>query len=171
MFKQITVMRKQGRVDQALTLLRDALNRNGLAPEEIDRAGRFIQKARTDGPLAKDTLGVQLIGQCTASWLVPALTAVAWGQRQACKIAEGGYDTVLQDLNRLADEPQAPNVIVLVPWAQRLFGSSGPVEDRVEDELTFWRHAWDLVGRMGSRRPASWLRLDEPRGRRIWTGG
>ena len=108
LFKQIAVMRKEGRVGQALALLRDVLNRNGLAAEEIERAGRFIQKARSDGPLAKDTLGVQLLGQCTTSWLVPALTAVAWGQGQACTVAEGGYDTILQDLNRLAAEPRPP---------------------------------------------------------------
>src|SRR5580693_928881 len=92
LFKQIAVMRKAGRVEHALALLSDALNRNGLAPEEIDRAGRFIQKARALGPPAKDTLSVQLLGQCTTSWLLPAVTAVAWGQGQVCSVAEGGYD-------------------------------------------------------------------------------
>ena len=42
-------------------------------------------------------------------------------------------------------------MIVLIPWAQRLFGSSGSVDERVEGELTFWRHTWDVAGRMGSR--------------------
>jgi FkbH-like protein len=151
LFRQIAVMRKEGRVDQALALLRDVLSRNDLAPEEIDRAGRFIQKARADGPLANGALGIELLGQCTTSWLVPALTAVAWGQGQACSVAEGGYDNVLQDLNRLAVAQHAPDVVVLIPWTQRLFGGSGPGDERVEDELTFWRHAWEVAGRMGAR--------------------
>ena len=46
LFKQLVAMRKEGRVNAALALLRDALNRGRLGPEEIDRAGRFIQKAR-----------------------------------------------------------------------------------------------------------------------------
>ena len=151
LFKQTAAMRKEGRVDQALALLRDALNRDGLAAEEIDRAGRFIQKARAGGAPAKGTLGVHLLGQCTTSWLVPAVTAIAWGQGQACSVAEGGYDNVLQDLNRLAAEQRAPDVVVLIPWTQRLFGGSGPVDQQVEDQLGFWRHAWEIAGRMGSR--------------------
>jgi FkbH-like protein len=151
LFKQMGVMRKEGRLDQALSLLRDALNRHDLAPEEIDRAGRFIQKAHDNDPTAKETFGIYLLGQCTTSWLVPAVTAIAWGDGQACAVAEGGYDTVLQDLNRLAAEPRPPDVIVLIPWALRLFGGSGSVNERVEDELTFWRHAWDVASGMGSR--------------------
>jgi FkbH-like protein len=151
LFQQIAAMRKEGQVDQALALLRDALNRNGLGPEELDRAGRFIQKARAGGAAAAGTLGVHLLGQCTTSWLVPAVTAVAWGQGQDCSVAEGGYDNILQDLNRLAAERRAPDVVVLIPWTHRLFGGSGPVDERVEDELAFWRHAWEVAGRMGSR--------------------
>ena len=151
LFKQLVAMRKQGRVNQALALLRDALNRGRLGPEEIDRAGRFIQKARADAADAKGTLRVHLLGQCTTSWLVPAVTAIAWGQGQACSITEAGYDTILQDLNRLSAEPKGPDVVVLIPWTQRLSGGSGSVAERVEDELTFWRHAWEAAGRMGSR--------------------
>jgi len=151
LFKQLNALRKAGRIDQALDLLRDALDRNGLDPEEIDRAGHFIQKVRVDGPETTGRLRVNLLGQCTTTWLVPALTAVAWGQGQACWVAEGGYDTILQDLNRLAAEQRAPEVVVLIPWTQRLLGGSGPLGERVEDELTFWRHAWEAAGRMGSR--------------------
>jgi FkbH-like protein len=151
LFKQILVMRKEGRIHEALDLLRDALNRDRLAPEEIDRAGRFIQKAHADGRQDQGTVRIHLLGQCTTSWLMPALTAVAWGRGQACTVTEAGYDNVLQDLNRLAAGLQAPDVVVLIPWTQRLFGGSGPVADRVEDELLFWRHAWQVAGRMGAR--------------------
>ena len=152
LFRQIAVMRKEGRVDQApRPCCGDALNRNGLTPEDIDRAGGFIHKARAATPAAKGTLQVQLLGQCTTNWLVPALTAIAWGQGQACSVAEGGYDNVLQDLNRLAALPPAPDVVVLIPWTQRLLAGSAPVDRRVEDELTFWRHAWDAAAAMGAR--------------------
>ena len=151
LFKQLVAMRKEGRVDAALALLRDALNRGRLGPEEIDRAGRFIHKARADAADAKGTLRIHLLGQCTTTWLLPAVTAIAWGQGQACSVTEAGYDTILQDLNRLSAEPKGPDVVVLIPWTQRLSGGSGSVAERVEDELAFWRHAWEAAGRMGSR--------------------
>jgi FkbH-like protein len=151
LFANVAAMRKQGRVDRALAILRDALGRGGLGPEEIDRAGRFIRKAHADGRWGEGTTRVHLLGQCTTSWLVPAMTAIAWGQGHACDVTEGGYDNVLQDLARLGAEPEAPDVVVLVPWTQRLGGGAGPVERRVEDELAFWRHAWDAAGRMGAR--------------------
>ena len=100
LFQQVTALRKRGEVDRALEVLREALRRGGLGPEEVDRAGRFIIKARGDAPEARGTLRVHLLGQCTTSWLVPALTAVAWGHGQPCSVAEGGYDNVLQDLER-----------------------------------------------------------------------
>jgi FkbH-like protein len=151
LFKQIVMLRKEGRVNQALGLLKDAIGRGGLGPEEIDRAGRFIQKARADNPSAPETLRVHLLGQCTTSWLLPALTAVAWGQGQVCSASEGGYDSVLQDISRMAAEERATDVVVLIPWTQRLFGGAGSTGDRVEDELAFWRHAWEAAGRMGAR--------------------
>ena len=151
LFKQIVVMRKDGRIDQALGLLRDALSRGGIGPEEIDLAGSFIKKALRDAPPAKETLRVQLLGQCTVTWIVPALTAVAWRHAQACLVAEGGYDNVLQDLDRLEAERRAPDVVVLIPWTQRLLGASGSVDERIENESKFCRHCWQTAGRIGSR--------------------
>ena len=150
LFKQIIIMRKDGRVDQALGLLRDALSRGGLGPEEIDRAGSFIQKALKDAPQTRETMRVQLLGQCTVSWLVPAVTAVAWGQARTCSVAEGGYDNVLQDINRLEAEERAPDVVVLIPWTQRLFGASGLFESGSRVSL----HSG---GRHG-RPPGGWAR-------------
>jgi FkbH-like protein len=151
LFQQITALRKRGEVDRALEVLREALRRGGLGPEEVERAGRFIIKARAAAPEAKGTLRVLLLGQCTTSWLVPALTAVAWGQGQACSVAEGGYDNVLQDLARCEAGGPAPDVVALIPWTHRLTGGSASTEGRVEDELAFWRHAWGAAARMGSR--------------------
>jgi FkbH-like protein len=150
-FQQITALRKRGEVDRALEVLREALRRGGLGPEEVERAGRFIIKARAGAAEARGTLRIHLLGQCTTSWLVPALTAVAWGQGQDISVAEGGYDTILQDLERMAAQGPAPDVVVLIPWTQRLTGGSGSVSERVEDELAFWRRAWDAAARMGAR--------------------
>ncbi len=150
-FQQIAALRKRGEIDRALEVLREALRRGGLAPEEVDRAGRFLIKARASAPEPPGSLRVLLLGQCTTSWLVPALTAVAWGHGQACSVAEGGYDTVLQDLEHLAAHASPPHVVVLIPWTQRLAGGSGTVAERVEDELAFWRHAWDAAARAGAR--------------------
>ena len=97
------------------------------------------------------------------------MTAVAWGHGQACSVAEGGYDTVLQDLEHLAAHASPPHVVVLIPWTQRLAGGSGTVAERVEDELAFWRHAWDAAARMGPGPPAR-LRLDDARRRRVRPG-
>ena len=106
-FQQIAALRKRGEIDRALEVLREALRRGGLGPEEVDRAGRFLIKARASTPEPAGSLRVHLLGQCTTSWLVPALTAVAWGHGQACSVAEGGYDTVLQDLEQLAAHASA----------------------------------------------------------------
>jgi FkbH-like protein len=150
LFKQIVAMRKAGQIDAALDLLRGALNREVCAPEEIDWAGRFVQKAHANNPNIKDMLSVHLLGQCTTTWLMPALAAIAWSQHHACSVVEGSYDNILQDLDRLASESPAPHVVVMIPWTQRLFGGAGPVAKRVEDELAFWRHAWEVAGRMGA---------------------
>jgi FkbH-like protein len=151
LFRQVAALRKGGETDRALDLLRDGIRRGRLEHDEIERAGRFIMKARAGSAEAKGTIRIHLQGQCTTSWLIPAVTAVGWGESQICAVTEGGYDTVLQDLERMAAEDSAPDVVVLIPWIQRLTGGAGAAAERVENELAFWRHAWDLAARMGSR--------------------
>ncbi len=51
----------------------------------------------------------------------------------------------------MAAQGPGPDVVALIPWTQRLAGGSGSTEVRVEDELAFWRHAWEAAARMGSR--------------------
>jgi hypothetical protein len=45
----------------------------------------------------------------------------------------------------------APDHIVLLPWTNRLFAGGGNAADRVEDELSFCKQAWDLASRLGAR--------------------
>ncbi len=149
-FKSISALRKQGRVEEALVLLRAALRRGGLGPEEVERAGRLLARELPGREGAGEALRVLLLGQCTTSWLVPALTAVAWGRGTAALVAEGGYDNILQDLEAYSAGGRRPDVVVLLPWSQRLQGGRS-ARERVEDELAYWRQAWDLVGRTGSR--------------------
>ena len=153
LFRAASALRKQGDVDEALGLLRDAIRRGRLSPEEIDRAGRFIRKALDPGGGASaEPLRVTLLGQFTTSWLVPVLSAVAWGRGGAVHVSEGGYDNVIQDLVALQSAPARPDAVVLLPWNQRLLGRGEPPARVIEDEVNFWRRAWGLVtGGLGAR--------------------
>jgi len=131
-------------------MLREALRRGELEPERIELAGRLIARELTNGERAGAPLRVLLLGQCTTSWVVPVLTAAAWGRGTATLVAEGGYDKVLQDLDGYPAGERRPDVVVLLPWNQRLLGASSS-RARVEDEMALWMRAWDLVAGMGSR--------------------
>ena len=134
-------------------MLKDALRRPGLVAEEIDQAGRFIQKYLRSSRGEIVPLKVLLLGQCTTSWLATAVTAVAWGHQIPILVEEGGYDTVLQDLSRLTASSAAPDVLVLLPWHQRLLRSDDTnSQRRIEDELEYWHQAWDCVNAWPSTR-------------------
>jgi FkbH-like protein len=142
---EILALRKEGRGAEALHRLQGALRQRRLDPLEIDQAGRFLQQewARQDQKAAG--VRVLLLGQCTTSWLVPALVAVAWGRQARVQIEEGGYDTVLQDLARRPAQ-DSPDVVILLPWNQRLLGRTDvPPRQRIDEELAFWQEAWHLV--------------------------
>ncbi|MBI5725302.1 MAG: HAD-IIIC family phosphatase [Planctomycetes bacterium] len=155
--KRAMALRKAGQTVEALGLLRGALRRGGLAPEEIDKAGRFIQKelpvvAAADAPRA--ACRVLVLGQCTTNWLSTALTAEAWGRGCGLLTADGEYDNVLQEL--MADRPESSgfDFVVLVPWNARLIGggSDMPAGQRLEEELDFWEQAWTLADKkLGAR--------------------
>jgi FkbH-like protein len=151
-FKSISAFRRQGRVDEALGLLRDALRRAQLDPQGVDKAGRVVRAAA--GTAGEGVIRVLLLGQCTTSWLANVLTAVAWGHGAEVSVTEGGYDNVAQEL-LTAQEPSAdPAVVVLLPWNQRLLfgGSAREPQARVKQECDFWRQVWNLVkGRLGAR--------------------
>jgi len=154
LFKAVRACRKAGRSDEGLALLRDALRRGQLDAEGVDQAGRLIRREVMAGTAATPTrpLRILILGQCTTSWLVTSLTAVAWGQGVATVVTEGGYDTILQDLGALSPEQERPDAVVLLPWQARLLAENRPIAERVADELAFWRQAWGLVtGRLGSR--------------------
>jgi FkbH-like protein len=151
-FKDVSLHSRQGRPAEALQLLRHALSRAELDAEGVDKAGRLCSSLLT-GIGQKPAARVLVLGQCTTTWFVNALTAVAWGQGARFQVTDGAYDNVMQEL--LAADPDAgTDVVVLVPWSQRL-RSTATNDDRmarIEDEVRFWRNAWTLAtDRLSSR--------------------
>jgi FkbH-like protein len=150
LLKSASGLIKQSRNEEALDQLRRLL-RHGLPDAEaVDRAGRLIRRALGAGNGVRP-LNVAMVGQFTTSWLATVLTAIAWGRGSTVMVSEGGYDTVLQDLERLPTGEGRPDVVVLLPWNQRLFGGDSP-SDRVDAELEMWSHAWKIVKeKLGAR--------------------
>jgi FkbH-like protein len=146
LFKRAHVLRKQGRVGEALGVLQSALRLGQLDSEGIDKAGRFIRGALGLGWEEQLPLCVWLLGQCTTSWLATSLTAVAWGQNASLLVTEGGYDTVMQELLSLPAREKCPDVVVLLPWNLRLLapGDRLPAA-RLGEEIAFWQQVWSLV--------------------------
>jgi FkbH-like protein len=144
---------KQGESAKALRMLGDAIRRGQLDNERMERSGRLIRDQWLAGhPDGVHGPKVLLLGQLTTSWLVPALTAVAWGRGLPLLVSEGGYDIILQDLMTHPLTEGAPKVVALFPWNRRLLEGTGDVEERIEGELGFWRQAWSqIASRMGAR--------------------
>ena len=141
--KQALQARKAGQTEQAMGLLRGSLSRGGFSSEQIDKAGRFIQRELLNDP---DAHRVLMLGQCTTSWLANALTAQAWGRGLAVSVVDGGYDNVMQALLAAAGGDQQVDTVVLVPWHQRLFGEGDrSAAQRVADEVGFWEQAWAIA--------------------------
>ena len=73
LIKRCITLQREGREDDALALLRDALRRRQVPAESIDSAGRILRKSLTERS-TPDALKVLVLGQCTTTWLVNALT-------------------------------------------------------------------------------------------------
>ncbi len=149
-FKRVNELAKAGTPEAALDLLRAALRDGQLGAEALETAGRQIAKLRRTAGTTGVT--VRLLGQCTTSWLVPGLTASAWGQGVSLDVSDGEYDNVIQEL--MAIGPDAPpQVVVLLPWnAHLLHADPRTAGQRIDDEVAFWKQAWQLVSeRTGAR--------------------
>jgi len=144
LFKAVSGLLKRGRSEEGLALVRRILRDGRPSAEDVDRAGRLVRKALEGAGDRARPLRVALVGQFTTSWLATTLTAVAWGRNAGIGVSEGGYDTVLQDLARLSTDVDRPDVVVLLPWNQRLFAGDSPAQ-RVDDELALWTQAWKIV--------------------------
>jgi FkbH-like protein len=144
--KTARMLRKEGRPEAALSSLFEVLRRDLLGAEDFDKAGRFILKSLEDLDQESINLRVLILGQCTVTWLRSSLAAAAWARNVILTVAEGEYDNIFQDLNRLSADQAEFDIVVLVPWNQRLMsGDRRTVEDRVGDEIAFWSPCWDIV--------------------------
>ncbi len=140
-------LRKAGQGHAALDVLREAIRRGQLAGEALSRAGSFIARELSSDSTAGPLLHVRLAGQCTTTWIGQAMVAVAWSQGIALRVTEAAYDNVVQDLSAGGD---APDVLVFMPWNQRLLNSDDRAASaRIDDELALWRQVWHLAADRG----------------------
>jgi FkbH-like protein len=143
LFKQCTRLRKEARADEALTLLRDALRRGGFTGEQVEKAGRFIQRELKEDAAAHRVL---ILGQCTTTWVANALAAHAWGRGMAVAVRDGEFDNVMQELLAAAAGGEKIDTAVFLPWHQRLLGGKDrSAPQRIDDELAFWQQAWSIA--------------------------
>ncbi|MBW2411470.1 MAG: hypothetical protein JRF72_16855, partial [Deltaproteobacteria bacterium] len=151
--KTARMLRKEGQSEEALSSLFGVLSRDIFDAEDFDKAGRFILKSTDDLDKNRIDSRVLVLGQCTLSWLRSSLTAAAWARNVLLTVEEGEYDTILQDLDRLSGDRTEFDMVVLVPWNQRLLSAEQRHnEDRIEDEISFWSSCWEIVkDRMGAR--------------------
>lgn len=112
----------------------------------IDKAGRLIDGLMNDGAEDISALRVLLLGQCTLTWLKYALVAWAWSKGQAMHIDEGGYDTILQDLDQRARDGTQYDLVITHAWDKQ--GPGGAASLRHEGsggEAELWEPVWGLV--------------------------
>jgi FkbH-like protein len=146
---QFKKLRAAGEIAQALLLLQQGLRRGIFDADSLDQVGRLLSRHAASFPDQPKPLSVLLVGQYTTSWLVPALTAIAWGRGRAISVREGGYDNVIQDLATIGSPP---DVVVIAPWKQRVLGKDDrSTQQRIDDEIGFLAQSWNLVARSGSR--------------------
>ena len=96
-------LRKEGRLDEALALLRKAMP--FLEPNEAAQAGRMLMKDLPAAFPGGNPLQVCLLGQCTTNYLPPVVTAWAWADGLQVSVRDGAHDQVLQELMALQDCP------------------------------------------------------------------
>jgi FkbH-like protein len=145
--QEYRALRKSGRRKEAAEVLRRRIS--SLDPAGVAQAGRMLAKDLPEAFPEARPLSVLVLGQCTTSYLLPAITARCWEQGLLVAVREGGYDQVLQDL---VSQAVAPDVVVLLPWHQRLLAADGrDAAARVADEMAFLEQAWAQVARLRSK--------------------
>jgi FkbH-like protein len=147
--REVKALRKEGRVVEALACLRQALAAGRVPLEKLDAAGRALSDLLGDPGAPSPAHDVLVLGQCTTSFLKTALGAIACARGTLLSVDEGNYDSVLQELATLG---RRPDVVIVVPWHQRLLAPGDRSPDaRLQDELDFLRQVWALVEQRGSR--------------------
>lgn len=140
---------KAGDTAGALTALRSALSAAALRPDEVMSIGKLLARLLPAVAEQPRALRVLVLGQCTTNRLTQALAPSAWEAGLPVMVSDGPYDNVLQALAELPAS-QAPDVLVLLPWQQRLLGRADrDAGQRVADELAYWQRVWQLAASKG----------------------
>ena len=137
-FKKFRQLIKQQEYNDARLKLLNVLRLDMLDPAGVLQAGRMINRMSLSG-----SFNVSIFGQFTTSWLAHALQASAAAGGEILNVVDGPYDNVMQGLMTLNT---APDVLILLPWNQRLFVYDRTLlEQRLEDEFNFWSQAWEYI--------------------------
>ena len=144
-------LRREGAAHAAWDHVVAALRSGVDDPMTYDEAGRFLDGLIRKGVVEAPALRVHVLGQCTTSWLATSLTAAAAARGLPATVRDGGYDQVMQDALTLSAHPEGrPDVVVLLPWTQRLLGASdASTAERVADAVAFWQGVWAPLRALG----------------------
>jgi FkbH-like protein len=144
---QYRTLRKEGRLAEAAAVARKEML--VLQPNEVAQLGKMLVKDLPAAVPDVKPLEVLLLGQCTTNYLPALITAWAWADGLRVVVRDGEYDQVVQELMR---HEHAPDVIILLPWNQRLLSHDPRTpQDRIEDEMAFLQQAWAQVARLKSK--------------------
>src|SRR4051812_18554403 len=144
---QYRSLRKEGLLSEALRLARKSIP--SLEANHAAQLGKLLIKDLTAATPESKPLDVLLLGQCTTTYLPPLITAWSWADGLRVTLREGEYDQVVQELMR---QEHAPDVVVLLPWNQRLLAhNKRSAQERIEDEMVFLHQAWAQVARLKAK--------------------
>lgn len=140
-----------GRQSEAADQLQRELRKPGLAAADVESIGLLLVKIFRGAEFDARAVSVRFVAQCTSTWLLPYVTAQAWRRGVMLRASEAQFDNVIQDLLAITASSSLPDIVILLPWVQRLLespsGAAAP--DRVADEVRFWRQAWQLLANRG----------------------
>jgi FkbH-like protein len=133
--KEVSILIKSKSTQLARSKLRDAYNRGLIACEEMNKASRLLKKTESKSP----QLNVLLLGQFTTTWLKSIIPLIALGDGFSINVDDGEFDNVYQDILKIfASNSKFPDVIVLLPWADKVLKSRN-FEDVISQEIKYWR--------------------------------
>jgi FkbH-like protein len=135
------------RGDDALELLRCAFHHDAFSDTDLYRVGGVIDACMGEGGTS-GSLSVLIVGECTTSWVTPALRCEALVRGHRVSVREGGYDNIVQSIAIQA----AVDVVIILPWSARAIRSGfGNAQQCIEDQLHAFRQAWSLAKAKGAR--------------------
>lgn len=137
-------LRKEGARREGLALVHESLRR-----EKIDDTSMVPLGQMVAADFENTDTKIFVAGQCMASFFLPILTALGWREGVRLDVREGNFDNILQDLVSLDWEP---DVIVIIPWHQRILaGADREVSERIDSEMDFLMQIWNCVAKKGAK--------------------